>query len=68
VTSLLAHIAGLPVEEVLLGVLALGAAGIRMATVYVRRRRSWGDVRIAQSNRVNEPGFRQPPRFSQIGG
>ena len=37
-TPLLAHVAGIPVEEVLPGVVACGAAGIRVATVYVRRR------------------------------
>jgi hypothetical protein len=37
-TPLLAHVAGVPVEEVLPGVLACGAVGVRMATVYVRRR------------------------------
>lgn len=41
-TPLLAHVAGVPVEEVLPGVLACGAMGIRVATVYVRRRLSWG--------------------------
>ena len=40
-TPLVAHVAGVPVEEVLPGVLACGAVGIRMATVYVRRRLSW---------------------------
>ncbi len=40
-TPLLAHVAGVPVEEVLPGVLACGAVGIRVATVYVLRRLSW---------------------------
>ncbi len=50
-TPLLAHVAGLPVEEVLLGVLACGAAGIRVATVYLRRRPSWPGLRGAPRRR-----------------
>ncbi|HEY6672616.1 MAG TPA: hypothetical protein VIZ91_08975 [Solirubrobacterales bacterium] len=40
-TPLLAHVAGVPVEEVLPGVLAVGAVGARVATDWVRRRLGW---------------------------
>ena len=40
-TPLLAHVAGVPVEEMLPGVLALGAASVSVATEWVRRRLSW---------------------------
>ena len=54
-TPLLAHVAGIPVEEVLPGVVACGAAGIRVATVYVRRRRGERGAR-------RERGAREPAR------
>ena len=50
-TPLLAHVAGLPVEEVLPAVLACGAAGISAATVYVRRRLGWRGERRAPRDR-----------------
>ena len=40
-TPFLAHVAGVPVEEVLPGVLAVGAVGARVATEWVRRRLGW---------------------------
>ena len=42
-TPLLGHVAGVPVEETLPGVLACGAVGVRLAAVYVRRRLGWRD-------------------------
>ena len=45
-TPLLGHVAGVPVEETLPGVLAVGAIGARLATEWLRRRlrwRSYGD-------------------------
>ena len=40
-TPLLGHVAGLPVEETLPGVLAVGAVGARLATEWLRRRLRW---------------------------
>ncbi len=37
-TPLLGHVAGIPVEETLPGVLAIGAVGARVAAQWVRRR------------------------------
>jgi hypothetical protein len=37
-TPLLGHVAGIPVEETLPGVLAIGAVGVRVAAQWVRRR------------------------------
>jgi hypothetical protein len=37
-TPLLGHVAGVPVEETLPGVLAVGFVGVRLATDWVRRR------------------------------
>jgi hypothetical protein len=37
-TPLLGHVAGVPVEETLPGVLAVGAVGVRLATEWLRRR------------------------------
>jgi hypothetical protein len=37
-SPLLAHVAGVPVEEVLPGVLACGFVGVRVATVSLRNR------------------------------
>jgi hypothetical protein len=37
-SPLLGHVAGVPVEETLPGVLAVGAVGARLATEWVRRR------------------------------
>ena len=36
-TPLLGHVAGVPVEETLPGVLAIGAVGVRVAAQWVRR-------------------------------
>jgi hypothetical protein len=35
---LLGHVAGVPVEETLPGILAVGAVGVRLATEWFRRR------------------------------
>ena len=40
-TPLLGHVAGVPVEETLPGVLAVGAIGARLATEWLRRRLHW---------------------------
>jgi hypothetical protein len=40
-TPLLGHVAGVPVEETLPGVLAIGFVGVRLATDWVRRRLRW---------------------------
>jgi hypothetical protein len=40
-TPLLGHVAGVPVEETLPGVLAVGAIGARLATEWLRRRLRW---------------------------
>jgi|SoimicmetaTmtLAB_FD_contig_71_455781_length_1254_multi_2_in_0_out_0_2 hypothetical protein len=44
-SPLLAHVAGVPVEEVLPGVLACGAVGVHLAADYVKRRLPWRDRR-----------------------
>ena len=43
-TPLLGHVAGVPVEEVLPGLLAIGLLGARLATDWVRRRLRWPSV------------------------
>ena len=40
-TPLLGHVAGVPVEETLPGVLAIGFVSVRLATDWVRRRLRW---------------------------
>lgn len=40
-TPLLGHVAGVPVEETLPGILAIGVVGARVATDWVRRRLRW---------------------------
>jgi hypothetical protein len=40
-TPLLGHVAGVPVEETLPAVLAIGFVGVRLATDWVRRRLRW---------------------------
>jgi hypothetical protein len=40
-TPLLGHVAGVPVEETLPGVLAIGLIGARVAMDWVRRRLRW---------------------------
>ncbi|HEY6636629.1 MAG TPA: hypothetical protein VIZ61_03010 [Solirubrobacterales bacterium] len=44
-TPLLGHVAGVPVEETLPGVLAVGAVGARLAAEWVRRRFPWRSAR-----------------------
>ena len=53
-TPLLGHVAGVPVEETLPGVLAVGAVGARLATEWLRRRLGW---RYAAEKRAG-PGSR----------
>jgi hypothetical protein len=53
-TPLLGHVAGVPVEETLPGVLAVGAIGARLATEWLRRRlrwRSYGDKGARRGSR-----------------
>ena len=40
-TPLFGHVAGVPVEETLPGVLAIGLIGARLATDWVRRHLPW---------------------------
>ena len=40
-TPLLGHVAGIPVEETLPGVLAVGVVGARVAADWIRRRLRW---------------------------
>ena len=44
-TPLLGHVAGVPVEETLPGVLAVGAVGVRLAIEWLRRRLRWRSAR-----------------------
>lgn len=44
-TPILGHVAGVPVEETLPGVLAIGAVGARLATEWIRRRLGWRAAR-----------------------
>ena len=44
-TPILGHVAGVPVEETLPGVLAVGIVGARLATEWLRRRLRWGSAR-----------------------
>jgi len=52
-TPILGHVAGLPVEETLPGVLAVGAVGARLATEWIRRqlRRPAMRNKVSQSER-----------------
>ena len=54
-TPLLGHVAGVPVEETLPGVLAVGAIGARLATEWLRRRLRWRSSREQSAG----PGRRQ---------
>jgi hypothetical protein len=53
-TPILGHVAGVPVEETLPGVIAIGAVSVRLATVWVRRRLGWR----AASEKGTGPGGR----------
>ncbi|MDP9228026.1 MAG: hypothetical protein M3M99_03105 [Actinomycetota bacterium] len=60
-TSLiLAHVGGIPVEETLAGVMVGGVAGLRAATLYLRRRVTGPRFRRAQPERPAGPGSRRP--------
>jgi hypothetical protein len=50
-TPLLGHVAGVPVEETLPGVLAVGAVGVRLMTEWLRRRLRWRSARGAGGHR-----------------
>ena len=56
-TILLAHVAGVPVEEVLPGVLACGFVGVRVATVSLRNR--WSRS-AARRSKVGKASNRTP--------
>ena len=55
-TPLLGHVAGVPVEETLPGVLAVGAIGARLATEWLRRRFRWRPAREKVAGRGGRPG------------
>ena len=55
-TPLLGHVAGVPVEETLPGVLAVGAVGARLATEWVRRRLRWRSAREKGAGREGRAG------------
>jgi hypothetical protein len=55
-TPLLGHVAGLPVEETLPGVLAVGAVGARLATEWLRRRLRWRSTGEKGAGRRSRPG------------
>ena len=55
-TPLLGHVAGLPVEETLPGVLAVGAVGARLATEWFRRRLRWRSTGEKGAARRSRPG------------
>ncbi|MGA6947220.1 MAG: hypothetical protein WBZ00_05645 [Solirubrobacterales bacterium] len=55
-TPLLGHVAGLPVEETLPGVLAVGAVGARLATEWLRRRLRWRSTGKKGAGRRSRPG------------
>jgi hypothetical protein len=52
----LAHVAGVPVEETLPGVLAVGAVGARLATEWLRRRLGRRHPREKGAGRWSRPG------------
>jgi hypothetical protein len=52
-SPLLAHVAGVPVEEVLPGVLACGFVGVRVATVSIRNRFSRSAGRRSKGARAS---------------
>ena len=55
-TPLLGHVAGVPVEETLPGVLAVGAVGARLATEWLRRRLRWRSAGEKGAGRGGRPG------------
>ena len=55
-TPLLGHVAGVPVEETLPGVLAVGAVGARLATEWLRRRLRWRSAGEKVAGRGSRPG------------
>lgn len=54
-TPLFAHVAGVPVEETLPGVLAVGALGARLATEWLRRRLGWRHAAEKGAGRGSRP-------------
>ena len=52
-TILVAHVAGIPVEEVLPGVLACGFLGVRVAGVSLRKRLSRSPTRRDKASRAS---------------
>jgi hypothetical protein len=55
-TPLFGHVAGVPVEETLAGVLALGAVGVRLATGWLRRRLGWRSDGDKGAGHGGQPG------------
>jgi len=55
-TPLFGHVAGVPVEETLPGVLALGAVGVRLATGWLRRRLRWRSTSGERAGHGDQPG------------
>ncbi|HSD25556.1 MAG TPA: hypothetical protein VLB79_14645 [Solirubrobacterales bacterium] len=55
-TPMLGHVAGVPVEETLPGVVAVGAIGARIATEWLRRRLRWRSTRVRDAGRGGRPG------------
>jgi hypothetical protein len=55
-TPLLGHVAGVPVEETLPGVLAVGAVGARLATEWVRHRIRRRSARDKGAGHRGRPG------------
>ena len=55
-TPVLGHVAGIPVEETLPGVLAVGAVGARLATEWVRRRLRWRSTAEKGAGPGSRPG------------
>jgi hypothetical protein len=53
---LLGHVAGVPVEETLPGVLAIGAVGARLATEWVRRHFRFRPARDKRAANGGPPG------------
>ena len=57
-TPLFAHVAGVPVEEMLPGVLACGAVGVRVATHSIRHRVGRRGKRRAKHRQARDEGLR----------
>ena len=55
-TPLLGHVAGVPVEETLPGVLTIGAVGARLAAEWLRRRLRWRSTGEKGAARRSRPG------------